>query len=176
LDLDRNKSRGCVVIKKEEFISFNQYGWHKGFYKNDDIMKTLCQIRYTDFFEYPDDDEFPYDSAHSLLRGSCNHFAVFLQKVLGYNPYIIEEINSKSFHAFCQICKKGTWYYVDVRGVTSSFDEFMVVASEFVRDEYAIRPATSDVIEKWESNSNYNEEAYAFAEAVISRFKDCYTL
>lgn len=139
-------------------------------------MESLCQIRYTDFFEYPDDDEFPYDSAYSLLCGSCNHFAVSLQKVLGYNPYVIEDKNGKGFHAFCQIYKRGKWYYVDARGVTSSFDEFMKVASEFVSDEYTINPATSDVIAEWENGGDYNEEAYAFAEAVISKFRDYYTL
>lgn len=164
------------MSRNKELITFSQYVWHKGFYNDDDIMESLCHIRYTDFFEYPDDDEFPYDSAHSLLRGSCNHFAVALQKVLGYTPYIIEGKGCKSFHAFCQIYKRGKWYYVDARGITSSFDEFMTVASEFVSGEYTIREAISDVVEDWESDSNYNEEAYAFAEAVIEKYRDYYTL
>lgn len=160
----------------KEVITFSQYGWHKGFYNDDDIMESLCRIRYTDFFEYPDDDEFPYDSAHSLLRGSCNHFAVALQNVLGYTPYIIEGKDCKSFHAFCQIYKRRKWYYVDARGITSSFDEFMTVASEFVSGEYTIREAISQIVEDWESGSNYNEEAYAFAEAVIDKYREYYTL
>mgnify|MGYP004630937361 CR=1 FL=1 len=41
------------------------------------------------FFKEPDDDEFPYYSAHELLRGSCNHFAVALQRVLRKNDLII---------------------------------------------------------------------------------------
>ena len=164
------------MARREEFISFSKYGWHKGFYHDEDITKSLCEIRYTDFFEYPDDDEFPYDSAHALLRGSCNHFAVSLQKVLGYNSYIIEGKNNVSFHVFCQLYKKGTWYYVDARGITNSFDEFMTVAREFVSDEYTIKPVTSADIEEWESDSEYNEAAYAFAEAVIRKFQTYYTL
>lgn len=165
--------------RKGDLISFSSYGWHKGFYNVDDvddITDALLKIRYTDFFEYPDDDEFPYDSAHSLLRGSCNHFAVALKNVLGYTPYIIEETDKKGFHAFCQVYKNGRLYYVDARGVTSSFDEFMVVAREFVRGEYTIREATRDVIEEWESGSEYNDEAYAFAEAVIKEYIECYTV
>ena len=165
--------------RKGDLISFSSYGWHKGFYNVDDvddITYALFKIRYTDFFEYPDDDEFPYDSAHSLLRGSCNHFAVALKNVLGYTPYIIEETDKKGFHAFCQVYKNGRLYYVDARGVTSSFDEFMVVAREFVRGEYTIREATQDVIEEWESGSEYNDEAYAFAEAVIKEYIECYTV
>ena len=164
------------MSRNNELISFEQYGWHKGFYNDADITTSLCNVRYTDFFEYPDDDEFPYDSAHSLLRGSCNHFAVSLKKVLGYTPYIIEQKDRRGFHAFCQISKNRKVYYVDARGITSSFDEFMTVASEFVHGEYTIREATAEVIEDWDNGGEYNKEAYAFAEAVIDRYKDYYTL
>lgn len=161
---------------RNKMVSTCQYGWHKGFYNENDIMDALYAVNYTDFFEEPDDDEFPYDSAHSLLRGSCHHFALSLQKVLGYNPYIIEGNNKTSFHVFCQIYQRRSWYYIDARGITTSFDEFMSVAREFVSDEYTIRPVTPDDIEEWEKDSDYNEEAYAFSEAVIEKYKECYTL
>lgn len=141
--------------------------------RNADILEDESTINKID---NPDDDEFPYDSAHALLRGSCNHFAVCLQKVLGYNPYIIEGKNHVSFHAFCQLYKNRTWYYVDARGITTSFDEFMTVAREFVSDEYTIRPATTEDIVEWEKGSKYNEVAYAFAEAVIRKYQMYYTL
>lgn len=159
-----------------DLISCGSFGWHKGFYNTDDFTDALCKISYTDFFEDPNDDEFPYDSAHSLLRGSCNHFAVALKNVLGYTPYIIETTDKRGFHAFCQVPKNRALYYVDARGVTSSFDEFMVVAREFVQGEYTISQATPDIIEEWESGSEYNDEAYAFAEAVIRKYIGCYTV
>ena len=149
---------------------------HKGFYNDDDFSDELIKIRYTDFFEYPDDEDFPYDSAHSLLRGSCNHFALSLQKKLDYNPYIIHEKNGVGFHVFCQIQKGRTLYYVDARGITSSFDEFMTVAREFVRGEYIIRPVSQEDIDDWAKDSNYDEEAFEFAEAVIEKYRECYTL
>lgn len=46
----------------------------------------------------------------------------------------------------------------------------------FVTGEYIIRPVSADDVDEWERNSNYNEEAYAFAEAVINKYKECYTL
>ena len=39
----------------------------------------------------------------------------------------------------------------------------MSVACEFFSDESIIRPVTSDDIEEWEKDSDYNEEAYAFS-------------
>ena len=161
----------------ERMVTFEHYEEHKGFYNCAEGEKALCNIMYSDFLEYPEeDDDFPYISAHGLLCGSCNHFAMSLSKIFNYNPYIIEGNNKRGFHVFCQIHKKGRWYYVDARGITSSFDEFMDVAKIFVTDEYTIRPVTSSDIQEWENYSDYNKEAYAFAEAVIKKYENCYVL
>lgn len=161
---------------RKNFISTCQCGWHKGFYNEDDFSKALRNINYTDFFECPDDDEFPYDSADDLLRGSCHHFALALKTVMGYDAYIIQGNDGKSFHAFCQIYKDGNRYYVDARGITSSFDEFLTVARVFVGDEYTIRPVTTEDIDEWKKDSDYDDEALAFAEAVIEKYNECYSL
>ncbi len=52
----------------------------------------------------------------------------------------------------------------------------MDIAKMFVTDEYIIRPVTSKDIEEWENYSDYNEEAYAFAEAVIKKYENYYVL
>lgn len=162
------------MTERMNFYSFSDYGWHKGFYTDGDPTVPLQKIYYTDFFEDLNDDEFPFDTAYPLLCGSCNHFTVSLAKVLGYTPYIIEANSNKGFHAFCQVYKKQKWYYIDARGVTSSFNEFMDIAKTFVKDEYIIRPVNPEDIEEWEKDFNYNEEAYAFAEAIIEKYKECY--
>ena len=165
------------MCRRNNLVSFYKYGFHKGFYNDgDDPTRTLASIKYYDFFEYPDDEEFPYYSAEQLLRGSCNHFALSLKKVFDYTPYIIEGINKVSFHAFCQIYKNKKWYYVDARGITNSFDEFMSVAKEFVSSEYVIRPINDTDISEWEEASRYDDEAYAFAEAIIKKYRECYEI
>ncbi len=161
---------------REALCCFNTYEYHKGFYNDVNIIESLNNIEYSDFFKLPDDDDFPYDTAYPLLCGSCNYFALALQKKFGYNPYIIEEIKEKGFHAYCQIYKNGKWYYIDARGITSSFNEFMDIAKIFVKDEYIIRPVSSDDIADWEDDRNYNAEAYAFSEKIIEKFKECYIL
>lgn len=45
-----------------------------------------------------------------------------------------------------------------------------------MNDEYTIRPVSDDDIRKWETDSDYDKEAYEFAEAVIRKFEECYTL
>lgn len=160
---------------KNSFFPFHRHGNHKGFYNDGDPQRSLNEIDYNDFFESPDDDDFPYDTAWQLLCGSCNIFVLALQKVFGYKAYIIEEIIDNGFHAFCQIYKHGTCYYVDARGITSSFDEFLDVAKTFVHNEFIIRPVTAEDEEEWK-NDDYYEEAFAFAEAVIKKYSECYSL
>lgn len=158
-----------------ELCAFGRYDFHKGFYRDETPDKQLENTYYADFFELPDDIEFPYDTAHSLLCGSCHLFALSLNKIFGYTPYIINGITGGGFHAFCQIYRNKKWYYIDARGITSSFSEFMDVAKTFVSDEYVIRQATSADIKEWTKDENYLEEALAFAEAVIERYKECYS-
>jgi len=158
-----------------ELITFDRgkYERHKGFYNDNDPEKTLCHIRFSEYFTMPDDDNFVYDDAHPLLRGSCHLFALSLSKVLGYCSYIIEG-KAGGFHSFCQVYKNHQHFYIDARGVTTSFDEFMDVAGDFVNDEFIVRKITPQDIEEWENNEDYYEEALAFAEAVIRDYEECY--
>ena len=164
------------MADRGELVSFNSFGWHKGFYNDDNYSDSLLRIRYSDYFEEPDDDEFPYDSAYVLLNGSCNHFAVSLRNVFYYNVYVIEAKDRKGFHAFCQVYKNRQWYYVDARGITSSFDEFLVGIKTFVRDQFTIRPMEECDLQEWEKDFNYNSEAYAFSEAIIKDYSEFYIL
>ena len=164
------------MIIRKKICSFKYCGFHKGFYNDKDIFTALNSINYSDFFEKPDNDEFPFETAEQLLRGACHLFALSLHKLLNYNVYIIEENDKKNFHAFCQVYRNKILYYVDARGVTTSFDEFMGIAKQFVRGEYTIRAVSDDDVKELEKDGDYNKEAYEFAEAVIKKFKDCYTV
>ena len=161
--------------RQDEPISFlrGRYEWHKGFYIETNPEQHLLDINYTDFFENSDDKFFLYDNALQLLRGSCHLFALSLSKILGYSPYLIEN-RSGGFHAFCQVHKNNQLFYIDARGATTSFDEFMDVAGDFVHDEFIVREITQQDIEEWENNEDYYEEALAFAEAVIKDYEECY--
>lgn len=166
------------VCDKKMDCFCNNSEFHKGFYNDDDPMQSLCNIEYTEFFELPDDDDFPYWSAWSLLCGSCELFALALQEMLGYNPYVIEGTNGTGFHAFCQIYKNGKWYYVDARGITSCFNEFMDVAKIFVKNEYIIRPVSATDIDEWKKEDEYGDikAGLSFAKAVIEKYQLHYVL
>lgn len=164
------------MSQRNSFCDITCVEKHKGFYNDADPERELNKILYEDFFGGQNDEDFPYETAFQLLCGSCHIFALSLQKAFGYIPYIIEGREKKGFHAFCQICSGKTRYFIDARGITSSFNEFMTVAGRFAPNEIIIRLITSDDVNNWETKDNYNKEAYAFAEAVISEYKECYTL
>ena len=65
---------------------------------------------------------------------------------------------------------------MDARGVTTSFDEFMDVAKEFVSDEYIIRPVDVKDLVEWKEDDAYFDIAKAFAVAVIEKYKHYYTV
>jgi hypothetical protein len=52
----------------------------------------------------------------------------------------------------------------------------MVVGKEFVSSEYTIRPLDEKDINEWEKDAEYDDEAYAFAEAVIEKYRECYQI
>lgn len=95
------------MADRGELVSFNSYGWHKGFYNDDNYSDSLLRIRYSDYFEEPDDDEFPYDSAYVLLNGSCNHFAVSLRNVFTIMYMLLKQKIEKDFMLFVRYTKIG---------------------------------------------------------------------
>ena len=125
-----------------KFLPFGECQ-HKGFYNNGNAEETLKEIAYTNYFGAEPNEEFPYGYADSLLRGSCQLFALSLSKQFGYQAYVIESNDTKRFHAFCRVSKNNQFYYIDARGVTTSFDEFMEVASFFVPGDYDSHAAVS---------------------------------
>ena len=156
-------------------LSCSEYR-HKGFYNHDDAVEALSKIAYTDYFDAEPNEEFPYDSARSLLCGSCQLFAFTLSKLFGYQAYKIESNNSQRFHAFCQVAKNDELYYIDARGVTTSFNEFLEIARFFVSNDYCIREITSTDFAIWNSNEEYLQEALDFAEAVIKDHEENYRI
>lgn len=89
---------------------------------------------------------------------------------------MIRGINGRSFHVFCQVHKDGRWFYIDARGVTSSFNEFMDIAKVFVSDEYTIKSVDQSDIDEWKKDDNYYDEAVAFSEAIIGKYKTFYSV
>ena len=151
---------------------------HKGFYCDDNDFENLREIDCDGHLTQIDDDEEHLTSAECLLRGSCQAFALKVEDILGYKAFIIQEYGGKGHHVFCQATLNGKNAFIDARGVTTSFDEFMEVAGEFVEGPFIVRRINEEDIAEWERNSDSNshKEHLALAEAVIKANTDCYQL
>lgn len=88
----------------------------------------------------------------------------------------METENKRGFHAFCKVSRNRKSYYIDARGATTSFEEFMTVARLFVGDQYIMRPATTEDVEEWESDDEFYEYAFSFSKVFISDHKEYYTV
>lgn len=150
---------------------------HKGFYCDDNNFANLREIDYDGHLTQINDEEH-LTSAECLLRGSCQAFALKVEAILGYRAFIIEACDGKGQHVFCQATLNGKNAFIDARGVTTSFDEFMEVAAEFVKGPFVIRLIDKDDAAEWQRNSDTNshEEYLALAEAVIKANIECYRL
>lgn len=151
--------------------------FHTGFYNKKDITKALRSIAAGDFEELREiktDEECPYTDASNFLCGSCTLFALALHNRFDYVVYEIVRKGNSLAHAFCQADYGDKKIYIDVRGITSDFTEFMTGILLPPNEEYCIqkRDTEQDIL----CPEKYDDFGYAFAEAVINRNPEFYTL
>lgn len=164
--------------ERSKYCSVHRTEIHKGFYCDDNDFANLLEIDFDGHLNQIDDGEEHLTSAECLLRGSCQAFALKVEEILGYKAFIIRECGGKGHHVFCQATIDGKNAFIDARGVTTSFDEFMEVAAEFVQGPFEIRRVNENDIAEWQRNSDTNshEEHLALAKEVINANIDCYEL
>ncbi len=63
----------------------------------------------------------PYD----FLHGLCNYFAQYLHDIYGYKMAGLYEEPDQMIHAYCTKEIDGVTYYIDVRGITDDWNEFI---------------------------------------------------
>ena len=103
---------------------------------------------------------FAFDDADDFRHGACQLFAYALKEAFGYKVYKIQ--SNKSFHIFCK--SDDGRVYIDVRGKTSSFEEFVqelfLINSEIDNsEEYQFIEA--------DFNQPFHDVGLLFAEAII---------
>lgn len=120
----------------------------------------------------PDDfeEEYnPYDNAWVFLHGSCQLFALALQRKYGYTALNLQVDESPHAHYFCKSSYEGKEVYIDVRGITADLNE---VISKFVfKKKYKIVPydfAEERVLSK------ADKHGLEFAEQIINDYSYFY--
>ncbi len=107
------------------------------------------------------DEHFVFYNADIFRQGVCQLFAYALHKRFRYEVYKIQV--EKGFHVFCKTLDNK---YIDVRGITSSFDDFVkgTGLSYLTNDTSTVYTFVEE-----DFNGCYYEIALAFANLLIER-------
>lgn len=150
--------------------------YHTGYYLEPfwAIKERLESVTYEEVMgrKTPDDEEFIYDNAEIFLNGSCQLFSYALMEKFGYAPYKIKDRDH--VHYFCQASYQKKRVYVDVRGMTTDFGEFL--QSSCISDDEAIIITPQEISDE-ELFEIKQDKIWGlpFAKAIIERDTTCYS-
>lgn len=103
---------------------------------------------------------------------SKRDFSYALMKKFGYAPYKIKDKNH--VHYFCQASYQKKRVYIDVRGMTSDFGEFLQSSCISADEAITITPQEISDDELFEIEQD-KIWGLPFAKAIIERDKTCYS-
>lgn len=126
---------------------------NKGYYSR---KKLLCKyeletVKIEDFpeIEINDPNETcPYAAASDFLMGSCQLFALELNRKFGYPIYAII-LKGQMIHCFCQVRRDETTFYIDVRGITNNYSDFLLETNVSEEDDFTIQEYKVDLSDEW---------------------------
>ena len=114
-----------------------------------------------------------YDDAQVFSQGSCHLFAYALNEFFGYE--IMEIKQGVSCHYFCQANGEDGKVFIDVKGVTTDWEQF-IKAIDFISDPNCarIKHYRAELIEELKEDGA--EFGYAFAKYIIRTHPCLYDL
>lgn len=147
---------------------------NKGYYSRGNLLckSELETVKIEDFPEieiYDPDETCPYVDAHDFLMGSCQLFAVELNRKFGYPIYAII-LKGQMIHCFCQVRRDETTYYIDVRGVTNNYSDFLLETKVLDDSNFVIQEYTVDSFDEWD------EIGLKFAQLLIEKNPEYYEI
>ena len=147
--------------------------FHTGFYNEFiwNMRKKIEEIENPDYTTELNDLECPYEDAYIFLHGICNIFALCFHDKYGYE--ICELNNGKgTCHYFCIDYYKGVKRYIDVRGITTSYEELI---NEFPSlKNIDIKYHKKINLLDFEDDEKWKNAGYKFAEYVIKEKEKFY--
>lgn len=159
------------IIRKEKLVVCS------GFYKlnNVNIEQLLRDIKSKTILNNDiwEDFDYPYSDLCVFLHGSCQLFALALNKKFNYPVYELVQ-KDKMLHSFCIVSYKCKKLYIDIRGATSDFEEFM--QGVYMIDGYEYILQQRDIHEDEKLNKKWDDIGYALAQAIIEKFPTYYNL
>ena len=166
-------AKGKSRLIADILIANEREHYHKGFY----IEGEGNVKQYLRTIENPrEDDEgiFPYCNAQIFLCGSCDLFALALNKEFGFKAYAFAPPDHRDglIHCFCVSTYLGRPAYVDVRGVTTDFEELIAPFDDLRKFDFQLVPFNFAETQKLEEDGA--EIGFEFAQSIIKRYRSYY--
>ena len=167
-------------MSRNKMILFGQEDYHKGLFVDckfpAEFERALDEVRFekTNLVSCDSDLPCPYEnsSAHIFLHGSCDLFAKQLRERCNcYNIYELLDKAGRTVHWYAQSSYKGKPAYIDVRGATTNFAEFLYEFKFLAGDHYVIQQRNDDMSHLGE---DWYETGMRFAKNVIDLHSDYY--
>lgn len=79
---------------------------------------------------------------YKYLHGCCDYFAEALSQVFGYEVDSLRN-NRGLIHAYCIFCENEITYYIDARGITDDYEEFIQEFSEELNESCILKKSNS---------------------------------
>lgn len=156
-----------------KMIKTSNGNFHKGFYESckENYMKQLLNIRSNN----QDMELKTYYSAEFFLHGICHIFAYDLHRKFGYDILELKNKSGGMTHWCCVSDYKGKKLYIDDRGATTDYNEFL---AEF-QPNMGNHPLEKIIDEKdlIDINDDFeDEEQLKFADDIIERYYNYYSV
>lgn len=111
-----------------------------------------------------------YYNASIFLQGSCQLFSLALHQEFGYEVRTIS--SGRAFHCYCITERHGKIVYIDVRGATTSFTEFVAGTMLIDLDNFDTTPR--DIEEDARLDEEDDDIGFAFAKYIIREYRERY--
>lgn len=151
----------------------NNEKFHKGFYENmeENIVTQLLKIK-----DSNPKEEFIRKgccyNAEMFLHGICHIFAYALHQKFGYEILELRSKSGTTVHWCCITNYNGREMYIDVRGITTDYDELLM---EF-QPNIGKNPSKTKIIDLTNYNDEWEEEKVKFANEIITKYYNYYSV
>lgn len=115
-------------------------------------------------------------NAYNFLHGYCNEFAYMLNEKYGYPVFEIKDEKGKLVHSFTRLVKDNVYYFIDIRGITTDYHEFISEFEDWIDEETSIENTflvdlSKEEVRKEQQPSKVNRQ---FIEELFSDYGDYY--
>lgn len=109
-------------------------------------------------------------SAYDFLHGYCDIFAKRIHDQFSLPMYAIYSESGDMVHCFCKINADGRDYYIDVRGITDDYTEFISEFEDWIDIDISLKNTFPFISNQSLSYPDRQKQIEDFADTIITNY------